>query len=380
MTLIDEMIVHRREGRLEAALLSNGRLIEMRVVEAAASAEQGAIHLGRVETLASGLEAAFVDIGGARAGFLRFADAIGGERDRPRPGDPVLVQVMRPAGDDKGPRLSMKLALPGRFVVLRPQETGTEISGRIEDPAERQRIADELRPLAAEFGLTARTAAADRDGDALRQEVQRLATVWERVRAQALTARPPLCLLEADDALVEAMREFGGYLQRIIADDKSVLRRLNGLVALGGDRCTVEHHTGDPPIFDIHDIAAQLGQALAADVALPSGGSISIEPTRALTAIDVDSGGAHPLTANLEAAEEVARQLRLRNIGGIVIVDFITLRNANERDRVLGRLATALAADPVPSQTIGWTRLGLVEITRARRGRPLAEAFAAERP
>ena len=135
---------------------------------------------------------------------------------------------------------------------------------------------------------------------------------------------------------------------------------------------------GDPPAFDMHDLDAQIDQALAKEVALPGGGSIAIETTRALTAIDVDSGTArNALAVNLEAAEVIAQQLRLRNIGGAVLIDFITLRQAADRDRVLGRLAMLLAGDPTPSQVVGWTRLGLVEMTRARRGPTLAAALAA---
>lgn len=367
--------MRRRGPRLEAALVAQERLVEVRVVDQERPAEQGAVYLGRVETLAAGLDAAFVGIGAQEAGFLRFGDAIGGERDRPRPGDPVLVQVQRPAGPDKGPRLSMKIALPGRYLVLRPQETGVEISSRIEDPVERQRIADELRPLAAETGITVRTAAADIDAGLLVEEAQRLGVAWDRVRAQALTARPPTCLLGADDALADAIREFGSSLRRVIVDDRAVVRRVEALASVCGDRFDVELHDNRVPVFEIYDIEAQLAQALTPVVVLPSGGSICIETTRALTAIDVDSGSGRPVQANLDAAEECARQLRLRNIGGAVVIDFITLRNAGERDQVLGRLATGLAADPTPAQAIGWTRLGLVEVTRARRGPSLAELF-----
>ncbi len=158
---------------------------------------------------------------------------------------------------------------------------------------------------------------------------------------------------------------------------KLLARRLAELAQSQGDRFAVELHAADTPIFEIHDIAAQLGEALDPLVPLAGGGSLSIEPTRALTAIDVDSGTAAPFAANLDAAQEIAHQLRLRNIGGAVTIDFVTLRSGAERDQVLGRLAIALAADPTPSQVVGWTRLGMVELTRARRGATLLEKFAA---
>ncbi|MEO8558409.1 MAG: ribonuclease E/G [Rhodospirillales bacterium] len=382
---IDELVIRQRSRRAEVALLQGGRLIELRVADREHPPSLGAIHLGRVATTAPQLDAVFVDIGvtaeEGRDGFLRVSDMIGGERDRPRPGDPVLVQIAREQSVDKGARLSMKLALPGRLVVLRPQETGAEISPRIADPDERSRLGQILAPLAQETGLTARTAASEADATALTAEVQRLAVLWDRLRAQALTARPPLCLFAAEDELKQVLREHGGGLQHVVVeagiDGKTLARQLGELAQIHGDRFAVEQHDGKTPIFEIHDIEAQLAEALAAEVPLAGGGSLSIEPTRALTAIDVDSGRAAPLAANLDAAEEIARQLRLRNIGGAVTVDFVTLKSGNERDQVLGRLAIALAADPTPAQLVGWTRLGMVELTRARRGAPLAERFAA---
>jgi ribonuclease E/ribonuclease G len=381
--MIDELVIRRRGRRAEVALLQAGRLVELRVADGAHPPSLGAIHLGRVATGAPLLDAVFVDVGLARDGFLRASDMIGGERDRPRPGDPVLVQIAREAADDKGARLSMKLALPGRLVVLRPQETGAEISPRIADPDERSRLGQILTPLAQETGITARTAAAEADALALQSEVQRLAVLWDRLRAQALTARPPHCLFAAEDELKQVLREHGGGLAHVVVeaglDGKTLARQLGELAATQGDRFAVEQHDGQTPIFEIHDIEAQLEEALQAEVPLAGGGSLSIEPTRALTAIDVDSGRAAPLAANLDAAEEIARQLRLRNIGGAVTVDFVTLKSGAERDQVLGRLATALAGDPTPAQLVGWTRLGMVELTRARRGPTLAERFAAHR-
>jgi ribonuclease E/ribonuclease G len=384
MSTIDELVIRQTGERIEVALLQAGRLIEMRVSDPAHPASIGAIHLGRVTTQAAALDAVFVDIGGkekqGRDGFLRVVDMIGGERDRPRPGDPVLVQVVREASHDKGARLSMKLALPGRLVVLRPQETGAEISARIADPDERSRLGQILAPLAQETGITARTAAADADGALLSDEVQRLSVLWDRLRAQALTARPPLCLYQAEDELAQVLREHGGNLGHVVvAGDvagRALARRLETMAQTQSDRFAVDLHKDHTPIFSIHDIDAQLGEALDPIVPLAGGGSLSIETTRALTAIDVDSGTAAPLAANLDAAEELAHQLRLRNIGGAVVVDFVTLRSAPERDRVLGRLATAVAADPTPCQVVGWTRLGMVELTRARRGASLIESFA----
>jgi len=373
---INEIFVRRRAGRLEVALVADARLVELRLADAD-TIPPGAIAIGRVETPAADGSAVFVDIGAEKAGYLRLIDMIGGPTDRPQPGDPVLVQLVRAAADGKGPRLTMKLALPGRFVVLRPQESGVVVSDRIEDDGVRGRLAAALGDLAAEAGLTVRTAAAEIDAEILRAEVLRLAMAWDRIRARALTALPPSVLSTPDDALAETVRETGYRLQRAVVDEARLQRDVETLRALHGDRFAVELMAGDPPAFDMHDLDAQIDQALETVVALPGGGSIAIEATRALTAIDVDSGSArNALAVNLEAAEVIAQQVRLRNIGGAVLIDFITLRQSADRDRVLGRLAMLLAGDPTPSQVVGWTRLGLVEMTRARRGPTLAAALA----
>jgi ribonuclease E/ribonuclease G len=182
--------------------------------------------------------------------------------------------------------------------------------------------------------------------------------------------------LTPDDTLAEAVRETGRELRRAVVEELALRRQLETLRDMYGDGFKIEQQAGEPSSFDQHDLDAQIEQAMERDVALPGGGSIAIEPTRAFTAIDVDSGPArNPLAVNLEAAEVVAQQLRLRNIGGAVLVDFINLRQAADRDRVLGRLALLLASDPAPTQVLGWTRLGLVEIARARRGITLAAAL-----
>ncbi len=374
MSEIDELFVRRRDGRLEVALVAAGRLVELRIDND--RHQPGAVLIGRAETPSPDGGSVFVDIGADKAGFLRNGDMIGAAQDRPAPGDPVLVQIVRAAADGKGARLSMKLALPGRFVVLRPQETGVVVSDRITDDGVRGRLASSLGDLAAEAGLTVRTAAAEVETDLLRVEALRLAQAWDGIRAKALQARPPQILLTPDDTLAEAIRETGRDLRRAVVEELALRRQLETLRDMYGDDFQIEQQAGEPSSFDQHDLDAQIEQALERDVALPGGGSIAIEPTRAFTAIDVDSGPArNALSVNLEAAEVVAQQLRLRNIGGAVLVDFINLRQPADRDRVLGRLALHLAADPAPTQVMGWTRLGLVEITRARRGITLAAAL-----
>lgn len=429
MGAIDELLCRRRADGLELALVQGGRLVAFDVSPDRPEdpAEEGAVLLGRIERHAPELEAAFVGIGGARPGFLRFADMPGDAAARPdgaRPGGPrpgagrmVMVQVVRRARGDKAPRLTMKIELPGRFLALRPCETGLEMPPAL-DEAARERLAALLGEAAAEAGIRLRPAAAGADEARLTAELHRLRAQWAALRERAERTPPSVAVvMAAPDPLHRALREHGGGLRRIMVEDRLTARRLSALLEAWGDDVPVEVVAGELPIFETHDIAGQIEAALAAELPLPSGGRLLFEPGRTLTAIDVDSGtggaGAAPggavpagtlaggaaagatgggrtaagtggagrlLAVNLEAAEVIARQLRLRNIGGLIVIDFITLRAAADRRRVLERLAAALADDPAAPQVMGWTRAGLVEVTRARAGRPLAAHFASSMP
>jgi ribonuclease E/ribonuclease G len=302
----------------------------------------------------------------------------------------MLVQV-RNDGEDggKGPRLSMDVAVTGRYVVYHPLGAGVRFSRRIEGEAERERLAGHVRDL-LEGGLVLRTAAAGASGDLLRADAARVLARWETIRRHALDLPPPADLSARmpgeHDPIERALRDHGASLDELIIDDRGRASRLQDELERRQERIRVRWHSGPMPIFDVDDVAGQIDTALARRIALPSGVEVLFEPGETLVAIDVDSAGAggrqgraprRPVDVNLEAAPAIAQQLRLRNLGGPVIIDFVTMRSAYDRDKVQAALAEALADDPVPSQLYGFTRLGLFELTRARRGATLAAQLEA---
>jgi ribonuclease E/ribonuclease G len=387
MTSIDRLVCHETPGATLLASLSGGRLVEVAIAAKDHADMTGALVLGRIERFVPELDAAFVDIGAARAGFLRRSDMIGFDGERPQAGLPILVQVMRDALDDKGARLTMNLGLVGRYLVFHPHGQGTQLSRRVLDEAARRRLLAAVDQLGAdEGGWVVRTAAAVAPPEAVASEGQALLVRWEGLRTRALVQRPPMVLASEPHPLLRAVRDHGGLLAEIALDDRALALQVRRSLDSFEDRAELRVVIGNGDILDTHDVAGQIEAALQPRVVLPSGVEILFEPGRTLCAIDVDSGSAGvrqghgprtPLDVNLDAAEEIARQLRLRNIGGIVVVDFIDMRTPGDRTRLQALLAERVADDPVPTQVVGPTRLGLMELTRARRGPTLAQAIDA---
>jgi ribonuclease G len=389
MSGIDRVVCHESEAATIIASLAGARLLDVNVRPRGHQDFEGTIILGRVERFSPELDAAFVDIGHTRGGFLRRVDMVGFEDGRPPPaGMPLLVQVSRDPTADKGARLTMNLGLVGRYVVFKPHEQEVSFSRRIEDPDVRGRLAAAMTAAGAgeEGGFTVRTVAATVAPEAVAREAQGLTARWESLRARALASTPPATLHAEPHPLLRVQRDHGGSLAEIVVDDRNLGLRLRQAIDSAGDRTSLRVVEGaDGAVLDSFDIAGQIETALAPRIALASGVELLFEPGQTLCAIDVDTGAAgtrqgqgprSPLQANLEAVDEIARQLRLRNIGGIVIVDFIDMRGPHERNQLQGAMAARLAEDPVPTQVVGMTRLGLMEITRARRGAPLARALA----
>jgi ribonuclease E/ribonuclease G len=386
---IDRLICHVLPHAFLLALTADGRLVELRIARRDRPSPVESIFLGRLERVMPELGAAFVDIGIGQSGFLRAEDRAGVD-DWPPAGAPVLVQV-RSDGEDggKGPRLSMDIAITGRYLVYHPMGSSVRFSRRIEGEAERERLAGHVRDL-LEGGLVLRTAAAGAPGDLLRADAVRVLERWEALRRHALDAPPPADLTARmpgeRDPIERALRDHGASLEELIIDDRGRARRLQDELERRQETIRVRWHGGPMPVFDIDDVASQIDTALARRIALPSGVEVLFEPGETLVAIDVDSAAAggrqgraprRPVDINLEAAPAIAQQLRLRNLGGPVIIDFVTMRSAYDRDKVQAALAQALADDPVPSQLYGFTRLGLFELTRARRGATLAAQLEA---
>jgi ribonuclease E/ribonuclease G len=383
MSAIDRLICHVLPQAFLMALTAAGRLVELQIFRRDRPSIVESVFLGRLERVMGDLDAAFVDIGTGRSGFLRAEDRAGID-GWPQAGAPVLVQVRNEGEHDKGPRLSMNIAVSGRYLVYHPLGSGVGFSRRIEGESERERLAGHVGQL-LEGGVILRTAAAGAPVELLRTDASRVMERWERIRRRALDAVPPADLSARipgeRDPIERMLRDFGAGLDEIIIDDRAMARSLQDEMDRRQERIRVRWHNGPMPAFDVDDVAGQIDTALASRIALPSGVEVLFEPGETLCAVDVDSASAggrqgraprRPVEINLEAAPAIAQQLRLRNIAGAVVIDFVTMRSAYDRDKVQAALAEALRDDPVPCQVYGFTRLGHFELTRARRGTTLA--------
>ena len=386
MSHVDRLICHVLPKAFLMALTAGGRLAELKIVRRDQPNHTDSIFLGRLERVMPDLDAAFVDIGIGRSGFLRAADRAGTDDWLP-PGAPLLVQVRSDgegAGDHaKGPRLSMNLAVTGRYLVYHPIGSGVSFSRRIDSESEKERLRGHVEGL-LEGGIVLRTAASGASLDVLRADASGIMERWEKIRRQAFDQPPPADLTAhipgERDPIARALRDHGATLDEVILDDRMMARALQDEMDRLGEKIRVRWHNGSMPAFDIDDVAGQIDTALADRIALESGVEVLFEPGETLCAIDVDSAAAggrqgraprRPIDINLEAAPAIAQQLRLRNIAGAVVVDFVTMRSTYDRDKVQAALAEALADDPVPTQLYGFTRLGHFELTRARRGATL---------
>jgi ribonuclease E/ribonuclease G len=388
MSRVDRLVCHVLPQAFLMALVSEGRLVELQVVRRDKPSRVESIFLGRLERVMPDLDAAFVDIGIESAGFLRAAD-LSGIDGWPPLGAPILVQVRNDGEGDKGPRLSMNIAIGGRYLVYHPNGAGVTFSRRIEGESERERLRAHVEGL-LDGGIVLRTAAAGATADLLQGDATRVLERWEKIRRLALDVEPPADLSSRipgeRDPIARALRDHGADLDEVIIDDRAMARTLQDKMDRLGEKIRVRWHNGTMPAFDIDDVAGQIDTALAPRIVLQSGVEVLFEPGETLCAVDVDSAGAggrqgraprRPVDVNLEAAPAIAQQLRLRNIAGAVVIDFVTMRSAYDRDKVQAVLAEHLASDPVPTQIYGFTRLGLFELTRARRGPTLAAQLEA---
>ncbi len=396
MSRIDRLICHVMPRAHMIALVSEGRLVELQIVRRDRPSLVEGIFLGRLERVMPELDAAFIDIGLDRAGFLRAEDRAGIDGWPPL-GAPVLVQVRADTEGDKGPRLSMNIAVTGRYLVYHPVGAGVTFSRRIEGEPEKERLRGLVDHMFEEGlfegGVVVRTAAAGASAEALQADAVVLLDRWEKIRREALKAGGAADLSARipgeRDPLARALRDHGAALDEAIVDDRMLARALQDEMDRLREKIRVRWHGGPMPAFEIDDVAGQIDTALSARIVLESGVEVLFEPGETLCAIDIDSASAggrqgraprRGVEVNLDAVPAIAQQLRLRNISGAVIVDFVTMRSAPDRDKVQVALALAMADDPSPVQLYGFTRLGLFELTRARRGPTLkAQLEALER-
>ncbi|WP_235936500.1 Rne/Rng family ribonuclease, partial [Brevibacterium rongguiense] len=396
------MLVREQDGRTQLVVLEDGIAVEHYLSERRAQASLiGNVYLGKVQNVLPSMEAAFIDIGKGRNAVLYAGevnwDALG-MNGKPRrievalkSGDSVLVQVTKDPIGHKGARLTSQISLPGRFLVYVPGNTMTGISRKLPD-VERQRLKKLLKEIVpASAGVIVRTAAEGASEEEIGRDVERLTKRWDTIEKKSTSTKvlAPQLLYSEPDMIVRIVRDvFNEDFGALVVDGAEVWETISEYVeSVAPDlRERVSRYDGEDDIFDHYRVSEQIDKALTRKVNLPSGGSLVIDRTEAMTVIDVNtgkftgSGGNLEETVtknNLEAAEEVIRQLRLRDIGGIIVVDFIDMVLESNRDLVVRRLVECLGRDRTKHQVAEVTSLGLVQMTRKRIGTGLAESFAA---
>lgn len=371
-----EIWIRSRERR-EIAVMEDGRLVEYLPEERDAAAE--AILLGRVERVVPGMKAAFVNIGQEKAGFLPLEEP--GALDLPKLqcGQHILVQVRKEAQGVKGAFLSRSVSLCGEYALLSPMTRQIAVSSRITKEGDRKRLKELGRDMAQErFGLVMRTSSLEADEAALRAEVDGLWETWQAVQKAAPTAHAPSVLHAPRtllDAVIDDYRPRG--IERIVTNDAALAAQLEAVAPV-----TVLSES----IFEVGRITNQLQNALERRVWLESGGNLVFDPCEAMTVVDVNTAkfvGDRELSdtvlqLNLEACAEIARQVRLRNVSGIIIIDMIDMHRPEHRQQVLRELERCFACDRVKTVVHGFTSLGLVEMTRKRARPPLRETLKKE--
>ncbi len=392
------MIVRQRGGLTQIGVLEDDVLVEHYVASEATSSLIGNVYLGRVQNVLPSMEAAFVDIGRGRNAVLYAGevnwDAAGLEGQPKRielalkSGDTVLVQATKDPVGHKGARLTSQISLPGRFLVYVPEGGMTGISRKLPD-RERSRLKKILRSVVPEdAGVIVRTAAEGASEAHLRQDVERLAAEWERIKEKSGTGSAPSLLRSEPDLTLKVARDIFNedFASMVVSGDRAFDAVHDYIGAVAPDLAgRVTKWTQREDVFAANRIDEQIAKALDRKVWLPSGGSLVIDRTEAMTVIDVNTGkftgkgGNLEETVtrnNLEAAEEIVRQLRLRDIGGIIVVDFIDMVLESNRELVLRRLVECLSRDRTKHQVAEVTSLGLVQMTRKRIGQGLLETFS----
>ena len=375
-----------------AAVLTDDRVDELIVAQG--RYQIGDVYLGTVENVLPGIDAAFVNIGESeKNGFIHVTDlgplrlkkGSAGITELLEPRQKVLVQVMKEPTGTKGPRLTGNLALPGRYLVLQPHGQGVNISRRIGAESERNRLRALgvlIKPPGA--GLLIRTEADGISEDLLIDDLEALLRQWEAIQQAAETASPPVLLNRDEDFIHRILRDhMGPDLVRVVIDDPAATDRVTSFLGQDGSNVLVEAHSEPSELLEHYRINAAIRDALKPRVDLPSGGYVIIEPTEALTVIDVNSGSftrsanarETVLWTNCEAAIEIARQLKLRNIGGVIIIDFIDMDSRRDQLQLLEHFTTAVRDDAARPQIAQLTELGLVELTRKRQGQNIYELF-----
>ncbi|TAN53648.1 MAG: ribonuclease G [Betaproteobacteria bacterium] len=401
--MAEEILINVTPQETRVAVIGAGQVQELVIERTANRGLVGNICIGRVARVLPGMQSAFVEIGLERAAFLHVADiwehrragaANGSEGAKPiekilAEGQPVLVQVVKDPLGTKGARLSTQVSIAGRMLVYLPQDPHIGISQRIEDEAERQLLRERLRellPADEKGGFILRTLAESASEEELRADIEYLRSLWRDLTARAQGAQPPQLLYQDLSLAQRVLRDMASAeTARIIVDSRENYQKLAGFAASYTPKVLdkLEHYTGERPLFDLYNVEPEIEKALSRRVDLKSGGTLVVDQTEALTTIDVNTGafvGSRNFDdtvfkTNLEAAQAIARQLRLRNLGGIILIDFIDMDSEEHRHAVLEEFRRALARDRTRMTVNGFTSLGLVEMTRKRTRESLAHVL-----
>ena len=397
-----ELLIDAVPGEVRAALIEDGEVAEIHIDREGHQSLIGTIYLGRVEAVEPALQAAFVALPGVAApGYLSakhagaLVDAEGPRRIERllHQGQLVLVEVTRDAVGDKGPGLTTLVTLPGRLLVYHPFRSGNVLSGAIRDETQRLRLEDAARRAVEGIGaggFIVRTSAQAADVPALLREARDLHFRWEALRQDAARAAGPVCLQQDLPPLQRTLRDLARPgLTRIAVEGHALFAEARAYLAANNEDLLdlLQVHAAPTPLFEAAVAEAAIESTLETRLDLQGGGWVTIEAVEALTAVDVNSGDATSessreqtsFTTNLRAVDTIARQLRLRDTGGMVLVDFIHMESPKHRDRVIDALRDALARDRSPCSVLGWSRMGLCELTR-KRSRATLPDFLAARP
>lgn len=412
----NQIIIHASGEQTRIALLENGELAQLFIESEENQRTVGNIYLAKVHKVMSGIRAAFIDMGTPKDAFLHFSDAgdhlkeyvqmlngtnaihrnVRQELEKTnfdkisnyekqkwagkilRPGQQLLVQIVKEPIGSKGPRVSTDITVAGRFLVLIPMGEYIAVSRKINNYKERRRLKSVVGSMVPDgFGVIIRTVAKDKDKQAIEDDMRNVLKKWERILEQLETSKPPALLYKDLDMTESLVRDlFAKQYDRVLVDDPDMHKQIKSYVSQVAPQMipNVELYKGRDHIFDFMKVAKDVDSIFSPRVRMPSGGYLIFEQTEAMYVVDVNSGPYaakerqedNSLKTNLEAAREVAKQLRLRDIGGIIVVDFIDLRKGKNRKKIYDELKKEFKKDPAKTNVIGMSDFGLVQITRQR--------------
>ncbi len=388
-----QMLISSSNGVSKVAILEGPTLVQYYSSENTGKSKVGNIYLGKVKNVLPGMEAAFVSFGEEKNGVLYVADIEGSTKNSKienllKTDQEILVQVVKDAMGEKGARLTGQISLPGRYLVLIPNSKTKGISRRLADN-ERERLDKIIRKIKPNnFGVIVRTAAEGVSEESLKVDIEKLVEEWKTVSNYQSGDAPKLIHKEPDVSIKVIREHLNSTFKKVLIDKKSQYDEVKEYVKLTSPEILdiVDHYDDELGLFERYHIEDQIKKALDRKVWLPSGGHLIIDRTEALTVIDVNTGkfvGKNSLEEtvyenNLEAAEEIARQLRLRDIGGIIVIDFIDMESQKKQQNLLNKFKQELAKDKTRTQVFDISRLGLVEMTRKNVAAGLIESFSDE--